>query len=206
MSLTTKATGAFPVGLKFREVDQTIFTDDYIKAVTERIIYNRFGQIDNISPPDWDSFPSPFDFATIDGGAINNEPFGEVLGILKHRYDECYENGYPKYGVVMIDPFPDVVDKSDIYKSPADLFSVVPAIINTLYEQSKVKKADIVEASQNPYFRGEIFPRRSVSELESEDVRIDISMIQNFVFFNMIKKNFFILLHKVAVNPSFVPN
>lgn len=180
MSLTTKATGAFPVGLKFREVDQTIFTDDYIKAVTERIIYNRFGQIDNISQPDWDSFPSPFDFVTIDGGAINNEPFGEVLGILKHRYNECYENGYPKYGVVMIDPFPDVVDKSDIYKSPADLFSVVPAIINTLYEQSKVKKADIVEASLNPYFRGEIFPRRSVSELETEDHPIACGTVYAF--------------------------
>src|SRR5690242_3629393 len=57
ISLTTKATGAFPVGLKFREVDQTIFTDDYIKAVTERIIYNRFGQVDNITPLNWDNFP-----------------------------------------------------------------------------------------------------------------------------------------------------
>jgi hypothetical protein len=168
MSLTTKATGAFPVGLKFREVDQTIFTDDYIKAVTERIIYNRFGQVENITPPNWDNFPSPFDFVTVDGGAINNEPFGEVMGILKHRYNECYENGYPKYGVVMIDPFPDTVNKDDIYKSPSDLFSVVPSIINTLYEQSKVKKADLVEASLNPYYRSEIYPTKSISETEVE--------------------------------------
>jgi len=168
ISLTTKATGAFPVGLKFREVDQTIFTDDYIKAVTERIIYNRFGQVDNITPLNWDNFPAPFDFVTVDGGAINNEPFGEVLGILKHRYNECYENGYPKYGIVMIDPFPDIVSKDDVYKAPADLFSVVPGIINTLYEQSKVKKADIVEAAMSPYFRAEIFPRRSISESEAD--------------------------------------
>ena len=180
MSLTTKATGAFPVGLKFREVDQAIFTDDYIKAVTERIIYNRFGQVENITPPNWDNFPSPFDFVTVDGGAINNEPFGEVMGILKHRYDECYENGYPKYGVVMIDPFPDTVNKDDIYKSPADLFSVVPSIINTLYEQSKVKKADLVEASLSPYYRSEIYPTKSISETEVEAHPIACSTVSAF--------------------------
>jgi hypothetical protein len=195
ISLTTKATGAFPVGLKFREVDQTIFTDDYIKAVTERIIYNRFGQIDNITPPDWNSFPSPFDFVTVDGGAINNEPFGEVMGILKHRYNDCFENGYPKYGVVMIDPFPDVVDKSDIYKSPADLFSVVPAIINTLYEQSKVKKADIVEASLNPYYRSEIYPTKSISETEVEGHPIacgTVSAFGGFLDINFRHHDFFL--------------
>ena len=51
---------------------------------------------------------------------------------------------------------------------PADLFSVVPAIINTLYEQSKVKKADLVEASLNPYYRSEIYPTKSISETEVE--------------------------------------
>jgi hypothetical protein len=180
MSLTTKATGAFPVGLKFRKIDKTIFSDDYIKSVTERIIYNRFGQTDNVSQPDWDNYPEPFEFVTIDGGAINNEPFGEVLGILKHRYNECYENGYPKYGIIMIDPFPDVVDKKDVYKAPSDLFSVVPAIINTLYEQSKVKRADIIEASLNPYYRGEIYPRRSISETEVEDHPIACGTVSAF--------------------------
>lgn len=172
MCLTTKATGAFPIGLRFREIDSSIFSDEYIKSVTERIIYNRFGQIDNISPPDWNSYPSPFEFVTIDGGAINNEPFGEVLGILKHRYNECFENGYAKYGVVMIDPFPDIVNKKDIYQAPTDLFKVVPTIISTLHEQSKVKRADIVEASTSPYYRGEIFPRRSITETEAEDYPI----------------------------------
>ena len=195
MSLTTKATGAFPVGLKFREIDQTIFTDDYIKSVTERIIYNRFGQTDNVSQPDWDNYPAPFDFVTIDGGAINNEPFGEVLGILKHRYDECYNNGYPKYGVIMIDPFPDVVDKKDVYKAPSDLFSVVPAIINTLYEQSKVKRADIIEASLNLYYRSEIYPRRSISETEVEDHPIacgTVSAFGGFLDINFRHHDFFL--------------
>lgn len=169
MVLTTKATGAFPIGLRFREIDEQVFSEDYIKAVTKRILNNRFGQTENIKDPDWSNFPVPFEFVTIDGGAINNEPFGEVLGILKYLHQECYENGYAKYGIVMVDPFPDIVEKKDAYKSPKDLFSVVPATITTLHEQSKVKRADIVEESQNPYFRGEIFPRRSISETVVED-------------------------------------
>ena len=168
MSLTTKATGAFPIGLKFRDIDQNTFTDNYLKCATERTIFNRFSEKKERHKIDWSNFPVNFNFVTIDGGAINNEPFGEVLGILKSRYNECFENGYPKYGVVMIDPFPDEVDQKKIYKAPDDLFSVVPAIIATLHDQSKVKRDDIIEAAENPYFRGEIFPRKWINREKDE--------------------------------------
>ncbi|MEP6673940.1 MAG: hypothetical protein ABJA78_02250 [Ferruginibacter sp.] len=159
MKQTTKATGAFPVGIKFRNFDQEIFTDEYIQCVTERTVFNRVGRKKN-QHINWDKFPKPFNFVTIDGGAVNNEPFGEVMGILRNRYHQCYENGYAKYGIIMIDPFPDEVDTNKTYTAQDDLFSVIPAIIGTLYEQSKVKKDDLVEAAEHPYFRGEIFPRR----------------------------------------------
>jgi hypothetical protein len=179
MSLTTKATGAFPIGLKFREIDQNSFTDNYLKCVTERTIFNRFSEKKEKHKIDWSNFPVNFNFVTVDGGAINNEPFGEVLGILKSRYNECFENGYPKYGVVMIDPFPDEVDKKEIYKAPDDLFSVIPAIIGTLHDQSKVKRDDIVEAAENPYFRGEIFPRKWINR-EKDEFPITTSSVSAF--------------------------
>jgi hypothetical protein len=161
IALTTKSTGAFPVGLKFREIDDKTFTNNYLKCTTETTIFNRFGQDeDKKHLIDWKNFPTHFNFCTIDGGAINNEPFGEVLGILKSRYGQCIENGYPKYGIIMIDPFPDEVDINETYEMPDDLYGVIPQIINSLHEQSKVKKDDLVEASEHPYFRGEIFPRR----------------------------------------------
>ncbi len=69
----------------------------------------------------------------------------------------------------MIDPFPDVVDQTKQYEAPDDLFTIVPAIIDTLHEQSKVKPADIVEAAENPYCRGEIFPRRWISKGEKDE-------------------------------------
>ena len=168
MALTTKSTGAFPVGLKFREIDQNMFTDNYLKCVTERTIFNRFGQKKLNHILDWSKFPANFNFVTIDGGAINNEPFGEVLGILKSRYNECFDKGYPKYGIVMIDPFPDEVDKKERYEAPDDLFTVIPAIIATLHDQSKVKKEDLAESVEHPYFRGEIFPRKWINKEKDE--------------------------------------
>jgi hypothetical protein len=169
INLTTKATGAFPLGLKFRQIDKDTFSDDYLKCVTRTIVSNRFGQLDQGDKISLDNFPSPFNFVTIDGGAINNEPFGEVLGILKSRYPLGATNGYPTYGIVMIDPLPDVIDKREVYKAPDDLFTVVPAIIKTLHEQSKVKRADIIEAADHPYFRGEIFPRKWIDRKKDEN-------------------------------------
>lgn len=169
MSLTTKSTGAFPIGLRFREIDNNTFSDDYLKCTTETTVFNRFGQKDKDQKLNWESFPPKFQFATIDGGAVNNEPFGDVLGILKSRYGECIENNYAQYGVIMVDPFPDEFDKNEVYDMPTDLFGVVPQIINTLYQQSKVKKDELVEALEHPYFRGEIFPKKWVNYVEDKN-------------------------------------
>jgi hypothetical protein len=59
----------------------------------------------------------------------------------------------------MIDPFPDVSDTKP-YEQPDDLFTVVPAIIGTLWDQSKVKRAEMLDAYSSNYYRGEIFPVR----------------------------------------------
>lgn len=168
LRITTKATGAFPVGLKFREFDQNVFTDKYIQCATETTIFNRLGQKTDKKLIDWKKFPVSFTSGAVDGGTVNNEPFGEVLGILKNRYGQCIEDGYAKYGIVMIDPFPDEVDISQKYKMPEDLFDVIPQIIVTLHEQSKVKKDEMVEAVEHPYFRGEIFPRKWVNKVKDE--------------------------------------
>ena len=179
ISLTTKATGAFPVGLKFRDVDSATFSDEYLKCTTETMVFNRFGQQDKDQHLNWEQFPENFRFTTIDGGAVNNEPFGDVLGILRSRYGDCIRDGYAQYGVVMIDPFPDDFNKNEAYEEPADLFGVVPQIVNTLYQQSKVKKDELVEALEHPYFRGEIFPKKWVDKQE-DPVPITTSSVTAF--------------------------
>ena len=88
MTLSTISTGAFPVGLAYREFDQNQFNDDYIKSVTKRIIHSDFSK----ENPDVDdeielkNLPKDFESITIDGGAINNEPYNEVVSIVKGKH------------------------------------------------------------------------------------------------------------------------
>jgi hypothetical protein len=160
LKLATKATGAFPIGLRFREFFNNELTKNYIQETAEKIVFDRPA---NSIPSDkndikWpDTFPDPFSFVSVDGGAVNNEPFGEVLRILKERHGIKQPTDDYKYGLIMIDPFPDVVSKEK-YKQPDDLFSVAPAIIGALWDQAKVKRAEMVDAYASDYYRGEIFP------------------------------------------------
>ncbi len=60
----------------------------------------------------WDEeYLKNYKSVTIEGGIINNEPYAEVLSILKHRYGcatvPIDSKDYQKYGIIMIDPFPD---------------------------------------------------------------------------------------------------
>jgi hypothetical protein len=162
MKLATKATGAFPVGLRFREFFKNELSKAYLQHNAETIV---FDTRTTAQPPDkpiinWPkNFPDPFNFIGIDGGAVNNEPYGEVLAILKKRYGLKQPGSDYKYALVMIDPFPDIVP-AKTYKQPEDLFSVVPAIIGSLWDQSKLKRAEMLDAYSNDYYRGEIYPAR----------------------------------------------
>ena len=81
LKLTTKATGAFPIGLRFREFFNSEFTVDYIKNNSRKLLYNKI-MPENIpvnSKIEFEEVNDPFDFIGIDGGAINNEPIGCLL-------------------------------------------------------------------------------------------------------------------------------
>jgi hypothetical protein len=160
LRLATKATGAFPLGLSFREFTKKDFTDNYLKNIAEKIIFRSFGKQASNEEflLNWKAFPTPFDFITVDGGTLNNEPFGEVLSILKSRYGDSVNEKDKQYGLIMVDPFPDFAEKQDAYTPPDDLISMVPALVRTLRDQSKVKRTEMLEAYSNSYLRGVIFP------------------------------------------------
>jgi hypothetical protein len=162
MKLATMATGAFPVGLKFREFFADELSSSYIKNTSERIAFNRLSDIAPAEVPKLlfpENFADPFSFVSIDGGAMNNEPFGEILGILKERYGKKKKEAPYQYALIMIDPFPDV-PSSEEYTQPKDLFDVVPAIVGSLWDQAKVKRGEMLDAYTSDYYRGEIFPVR----------------------------------------------
>ncbi|MCE7990946.1 MAG: hypothetical protein HEP71_03160 [Roseivirga sp.] len=169
-----KATGAFPVGLKFREFSNKEFSPEYLKNMVGRIIEKNMG----VAEPEikkeiiWDEDTlRNYNSITVDGGALNNEPYSEVMSILKHRYGDAIgtyspsdasdsSEGIPfqKYGMIMIDPFPDFYHLQGDYEKASDLMGVAPGIIGTLWDQAKVKRHELIEQFRNKAYRGVIFP------------------------------------------------
>jgi hypothetical protein len=195
MKLVTKATGAFPVGLRFREFFANELTTAYIQHTAQKIAFDPVTAVaagDNIKLQWPENFPNPFNFVSVDGGAINNEPFGEVLNILKRRYKIRQADEDYKYALIMIDPFQDLVPVEE-YKQPDDLFSVVPAIIGTLYDQAKVKRAEMLDAYSNDYYRGEIFPARytyDAGQKKYEKAKVGIACSTVMAFGGFLDINF----------------
>lgn len=189
LKLTTKATGAFPIGLRFREFFNNEFTLNYIKNNSRKLLHNKIMPENIPADPqiNFGDVADPFNFIGVDGGAINNEPIGEVLNVLKERYGEKNEGEYDKYGLVMIDPFPDhiIYDK---YEQPEDIFSVIPAILGTLQDQARVKRREMMEFHTKGYLRGEIYPVRYNVLKIPEDHHIACSSV--FAFGGFLDVNF----------------
>jgi hypothetical protein len=161
LKLATKATGAFPIGLSFRKFFNEEFSVEYIKNNSRKLIQDKIKpeNISNNPPINFEDVSDPFDFVGVDGGAINNEPIGEVLNVLKERYGEKKEGDYDKFGLIMIDPFPDH-NFEKTHKHPEDIFTAIPAILGTLQDQSKLKRKEMLEFHTKDYLRGEIYPVR----------------------------------------------
>jgi hypothetical protein len=182
LRLATKATGAFPLGLRFREFTQKEFTDAYLKSMAERIVFRNFGETGDSDryKLSWKNFPPNFNFVAVDGGTVNNEPFGEVLAILKSRYGDAADHTHKPYGLIMIDPFPDFFERQPPYKAPDDLISMIPALVRTLTEQSKVKRAELLEAYSNSYLRGVIFPMKWNKKDDKQQFPIACESVEAF--------------------------
>lgn len=178
LKLATIATGAFPIGLSFRKFFNQEFTVDYIKNNSRKLIQNKISpkNISLHSPINFEDVADPFDFVGVDGGAINNEPIGEVLNVLKERYGEKKEGDYDKFGLIMIDPFPDHNFEKK-YKHPDDIFTAIPAILGTLQDQSKLKRKEMLEFHTKNYLRGEIYPVRYNLEKKSNKPDKEVNAI-----------------------------
>lgn len=188
LKLATKATGAFPIGLEFRKFFNQEFSVKYMENNSKKLIFNTLNPNKIPSTPVIEfNVADPFSFIGIDGGAINNEPIGEVLSILKDRYGEKKNpEDVDKFALIMIDPFPNhQVDNSS--EHPEDVFSVISPIIGTLQDQSRIKRKEMLEFYTKDYFRGEIFPVRYNDKNQPEEHHIACSSAFAFGGFLDIK-------------------
>jgi len=149
-----KATGAFPLGLRARALDNIHL--DYIKAM----IYRMFGLHKNPKLEqalEITTTTDPFNFVAVDGGTINNEPFGEIIEAVEEK---CQAEGNP-YAIIMIDPFPNFAeDKTKKYKKPTSLLDLIPNIFGAIRAQAMVKESDLMRGLSGDVTRRMVFPKK----------------------------------------------
>lgn len=134
---STKATGAFPIGLAPRHFDSDFSTDYVQNSLSRRQAFDEKMDVNfHLKGTD-------FKFTGVDGGTINNEPFDEVIRCLinkhgKHNPDE------PKYGTIMIDPFPNFEDGPDSTDDPfqKSILGVLGKLVPTILNQARNKRND----------------------------------------------------------------
>ena len=149
-----KATGAFPLGLRARPLNNIPLA--YIKSMVFRMFglqnQPKMAQAIEITVDD-----DPFNFVAVDGGTINNEPFGEIIDAVEEK---CKNNGNP-YAIIMIDPFPNFAqDKAKKYKAPSSLLDLIPNIFGAIRAQAMVKENDLMKGLAGDVTRRMVFPKK----------------------------------------------
>ncbi|MCC6727519.1 MAG: hypothetical protein IT258_23645 [Saprospiraceae bacterium] len=154
-----KATGAFPVGLKHRVLEMP--DGKYVQAQVRRLFGMERQDRFNVAV----DADKPFRFVAVDGGAINNEPIGEVDNILEDLFDQDCKNGianeyHKNFGIIMIDPFPDF-DTTEEVEEKESLTTIPFKLFGALRSQAMLKEGDIRRGFRGvDYTRGLVFPSK----------------------------------------------
>lgn len=131
----TLSTAAFPIGLRSREV---AISQEYVNRFPAYL----FGKRTGIYP---ELFADPvYKFNSIDGGLINNEPFGIALKVLYEKNPA--EMLQDRYAVVMIDPFPNKDHAVPAENPKADLLTVAKGMFRSLRNQVMFNQDGILDA------------------------------------------------------------
>jgi len=139
LAKVTKATGAFPLGLQPRYFNDEFSTRYLNNSLKARKAFNT--EVDVLIDPEE---TSQFRFTAIDGGTINNEPFDEVLRHLIEKHGKP-NSKTPRYGTILIDPFPNFFDKK-VKTAPnynkSSILGILGALVPTILNQARNKQTD----------------------------------------------------------------
>ncbi len=133
----TLSTAAFPIGLKSREIEIS-------RKYVERYPKYLFGRRDGIEPiMDGEEI---YRFNSIDGGLINNEPFGIGLKVINEKNPEIEQEKSDNYAVIMVDPFPNHDHDMEPYESKRDMLSIGKGMFKALRNQVMFNQDGILDA------------------------------------------------------------
>lgn len=131
----TLSTSAFPIGLKSREIK---IAHEYI-ARYPKYLFDRSEGI-RVDLKDTHTYT----FNSVDGGLINNEPFGICMKVLIEKNKTIRDDD--NYAIIMVDPFPNQDHDSDAYESKRDIISIAKGMFKALRNQVMFNQDGILEA------------------------------------------------------------
>ncbi len=129
----TLSTAAFPIGLESRELK---ISSEYIKRYPRYLFKSDKGI--TALPPEGDIYT----FNSVDGGVINNEPYGIALKVVKEKNPIHVEK--EKYAVIMIDPFPN--KDHDVEQTGTGIMDIVSGLVKSLRNQVMFNQDGILDA------------------------------------------------------------
>jgi Patatin-like phospholipase len=163
------ASGAFPIGLPPAYIDG--LKPEYIKLQAESLYglnKNDATLKDHIEIPDEEFKDGNFNLFAVDGGVMNNDPFGEVGKLMEHKRSNAVraepvqqQEAAHLTANIFIDPFPNIYIKGKNYLQPKNILQVAGQLIAALLGQSRIKGEHVLSKFIRSGNYGMIFPSYS---------------------------------------------
>jgi len=166
-----KASAAFPIGLQARDI-----------SLSRNHVQHQFGTFYQLSQEALEGIfesgnvQDPFEFTSVDGGALNNEPFSEIAHIMRERK-------IADFALLLVDPFPNFSDKPTKFQPQKYLRALGVSILGALRNQGMLKETDLQEIGgvgnqlKATYKKNMIFPvRRLLHPTSGEWIKQDNPM------------------------------
>ncbi|MBC8756534.1 hypothetical protein H2O64_17815 [Kordia sp. YSTF-M3] len=131
----TLSTSAFPIGLKSRKIT---IAQEYVARYPKYLFDRSEGIKVDLKKDD------VYTFNSVDGGLINNEPFGICMKVLLEKNPEIKEKD--NYAIIMVDPFPNQDHDADVYDAKSDIISIAKGMFKALRNQVMFNQDGIFEA------------------------------------------------------------
>jgi len=153
------ASGAFPIALSpvdFASEGSSHASDHQAAYAPPRSYF--LAQLRRMFPQEANHLLSQveeaYHYTAVDGGTLNNEPFGEVIDLLRQK------GGHQdNYALLVIDPFPST-QKLEDYDFPDSIAGVAGQLIAALRQQAMVKEQEIRQGFEDDYTVAMIMPSR----------------------------------------------
>lgn len=153
-----KATGAFPIGLAPRRLTRR--PSEYKFA--SRVGYDGPEGYRIIAPDKWIDDIDPYEFVSVDGGTIDNEPLEMTRRYLSGGADQRNPNDGIKTdkAVILIAPFPNYLqaaaeklnDHGGSSNADLGLVRISGTLLSTLIDQARFKPDELMRASDDRYY------------------------------------------------------